>query len=152
MLNYNANLTNIFNVLCKINKMHFLRTHCSHPCVGPFLTIKVSFFLLSIFVYELISTPKILTFLPNPVPENEKLPCLSNPIPNPKYLYLSMPTFLVKVTAPNKQFYWLSRILAEVNASTYLINNVNFYYFPMIKCNQAASIKFYFCFSTLSMK
>ena len=47
---------------------------------------------------------KIITFLPNPVPENEKLPCLSNPIPYPEYLYLSISAFLVKVTPPNKQF------------------------------------------------
>ena len=54
---------------------------CSKPCVGPFPRIKIYFFLLSIFVDELISTPKIIIFLPNLVPGNEKLPCVSNPIP-----------------------------------------------------------------------
>ena len=41
-------------------------------------------------VDELMSTPKIITFLPNPVPGNEKLPCLSNPILYPEYPYLLM--------------------------------------------------------------
>ena len=53
---------------------------CPKPCVGPFPRIKISFSLLSIFVVELISARKIITLLPNPVPGNEKLPCLSNPI------------------------------------------------------------------------
>ena len=48
--------------------------------------------------------PKIITFLPNVIPGNEKLPCLSNPIPYPEYLYLSISIFLINVTAPNKQF------------------------------------------------
>ena len=48
--------------------------------VGRFPRIKISFFLLSVFVDDLISTPKIITFLPTPFP-NEKLQCLPNPIP-----------------------------------------------------------------------
>ena len=70
----------------------------------------MSFFLLSIFVDELISTPKIITFWPNPVPKNQKFPgnqkfpCLSNPLPYREYPNLSMSAFLVKLTAPNKQF------------------------------------------------
>ena len=77
---------------------------CSSPCVAPSLKIKIYLFLLSIFVDELISTPKIITILPNPVPGNEKLPWLSNPIPYPKYPYLLMSEFLVRLTALNKQF------------------------------------------------
>ena len=53
---------------------------CSNPCVGPFPRIKISFFLLSVIVNELMSTPKTVTFQPALLP-NEKLPCLSNPIP-----------------------------------------------------------------------
>ena len=54
---------------------------CFNPCVGSFSRMKISFFLLSIFVDERISTPKIITFKPTPLlNENEKLPCLSNPI------------------------------------------------------------------------
>ena len=51
-----------------------------------------------------MSTPKIITFWPYPPPGSEKFPFLSNPIPYPKYPYLSMSAFLVKVTAPNEQF------------------------------------------------
>ena len=51
-----------------------------------------------------MSIPKIITFRPNPLPGNEKLPCLPNPNPYPEYPYLSMSEFLVKLTAPNKQF------------------------------------------------
>ena len=53
---------------------------------------------------EFISTPKIITFIPVPPLGCEKYPCLSNPIPYPKYLYLSISTFLVKLSAPSKQF------------------------------------------------
>ena len=51
-----------------------------------------------------MSAPKIITFLPNPVPGNEKLLCLSNPISYPEYLYLSISAFLIRLTAPNKKF------------------------------------------------
>ena len=96
---------NFFPVTIKLIEYIFSALSvCSSPCVGPSLKIKIYFFLLSIFVDELMSTPKIITFLPNPVPGNEKLPCLSNPIPYPEYPYLSMSAFLVKLTAPNKQF------------------------------------------------
>ena len=54
---------------------------------------------------EFISAPKINRFWPNPPPGNEKLDLLSNPIPEPEYPYLSISAFLVKVTAPNKQFF-----------------------------------------------
>ena len=66
--------------------------------------ILICLFLLSISIEELISTPKTIIFWLNPPPRNEKLPFLSNPIPYPEYPYLSMPAFLVKVAAPNKQF------------------------------------------------
>ena len=51
-----------------------------------------------------MSTPRIITFLPNPVPGNEKLLFLSNPIPYPEYPYFSMSALLVNLAAPNKQF------------------------------------------------
>ena len=75
----------------------------SNPCVGPLPRIKVSFFLLSIFVEGLISTLKIITFLPKSTP-NEKGVSLSNPIPYPEYPYWSISAFLVNLTDPNKQF------------------------------------------------
>ena len=46
----------------------------------------------------------IITFLPVTPLGCEKNPFLSNPIPYPEYLHLSISTFLVNVTAPNKQF------------------------------------------------
>ena len=54
---------------------------CSSPCVGPFPITNMYFFLLSIWADELISTPKINKFWPNPPPGNEKADRLSNPIP-----------------------------------------------------------------------
>ena len=77
----------------------------SNPCVGLLPRIKIFFLLLSIFVGELIFTPKTFTFLPVPPLEWEKNLCLSDPIQYPEYLYLSKSTFFVKLTAPNKQFY-----------------------------------------------
>ena len=40
----------------------------SNPGVGPSPRIKVSFLLLSTGTEQLISTPKIIQFLPNPLP------------------------------------------------------------------------------------
>ena len=100
--NYNAGSYKIFVFSVKLIEYIFPALGvCSNLCVGPFPKNKLSFFLLSIFVDELISTPKIITFLPNPVPGNEKLICLSDPIPQPEYPYLSISAFLVNVTAPN---------------------------------------------------
>ena len=60
--------------------------------------------MLLIFVDKLISTPKIITVLPNPIPGDKKLPCLSNQIPYPEYLYFLIAAFLVRISASNKQF------------------------------------------------
>ena len=49
-----------------------------------------------------MSNRKSITFLLNPVPRNEKRPCLSNQIPYPEYPCLSMSAFLVILTVPNK--------------------------------------------------
>ena len=75
----------------------------SNPCVGPLPRIEMSFFLLSIFDDELVSTPKIMTFLPISLP-NEKDVSLWNPVPYPEYPYLSISEFLVSLTDPSKQF------------------------------------------------
>ena len=45
-----------------------------------------------------MSNPKIITLQPNPPAKNEKVPRLSNPIPYPEYLYLSISAFLVDLT------------------------------------------------------
>ena len=60
-------------------------------------------------------TPKIITFRPNPVPGNEKLLFLSNPVPYPEYLYFSILAFLVKTTAPNKQFSSVGSLLVVLS-------------------------------------
>ena len=88
-----------------MNIFFFADRVCFNLCVGPLPRIKLSFFLLSIFVDELISTPKIITFLPVTPLGWEKKPCLSNLIPYPEYLYCSISAgCLVKLTALNKQF------------------------------------------------
>ena len=106
MLHYNASLNK--TLLCSVKLIEYIFSAvsvCYNPCLGPLLKIKITFFLFSIFVDELISAPKIITLLSNPVPGNE-LPCLSNPIPYPEYLYfsaylsLSISVFLVKLTEP----------------------------------------------------
>ena len=43
-------------------------------------------------------------FLLNAVSGNEKVPFLSDPIPYPEYLYLSISAFLVRLTASHKLF------------------------------------------------
>ena len=67
------------------SKIHLMQLVPSNPCVGPLPRIKISFFLLSTCTEELISTPKIIQFLPNPLP-NENSAYLSNPVPYPEYL------------------------------------------------------------------
>ena len=84
---------------------------CSSTWVGPLPSTNMSFFLLSMCKKNLISTPKINTFSPNSVPGNEKHVLLSNPIPQPEYPYLSISAFLVKVTAPNKQFFGVRSLM-----------------------------------------
>ena len=138
--------TKIFIMLCKINRIHFFlqSLYVLILYLAPLTKIKI-LFLLSTCTEELMSTQKIITFLPNPIPGNGKLPCLSNPISQPEYLYLSISAFFAKETAPNKIFSAYRKII------TYLIKNVIVYYFPIIKCNfilfQTASIEFYSCFS-----
>ena len=68
----------------------------------------------------------IITFLPVPPLGCEKNPCLSNPIPYPEYLYLSVRSFLVILTAPTKQF---SSVGSNFKIYTYVIKNVNVYLF-----------------------
>ena len=52
-----------------------------------------------------LSTPKIITFLPNPIAGNPKVPFISYPIPYPEYLYLSISAFFINLTTPDKEFY-----------------------------------------------
>ena len=103
---YNANSNRIFFLFSKIKCILFSTVNAVAPypyVVRSSPRIKIPFLLLSTCKEELISTPKIIQFLPNPLP-TENVPFLSNPIPYPVYLYLSISLFLVKVTALNKQF------------------------------------------------
>ena len=54
-------------------------------------------FFLQLMLYHLILMQVVQQ-------ELKKVPFLSNPMPYPECLYLSISTFLVKATAPNKQF------------------------------------------------
>ena len=77
----------------------------SNICIGPLPRIRISFFLLSACADELISTPKIMTFLPDPLlSDNVKLSLVSDTDPYSQYLYLSRSAFLVSLTANNKEF------------------------------------------------
>ena len=105
-------------------------TVCSNPFVEPLPRIKISFLLLSIFVHGLISTPKIITFLPVLPLGCEKNYFPLNPTPYPEYLYLSISAFSVDVTASDKHFSRITWITAYVIIFTYLINNVNFATLP----------------------
>ena len=75
-----------FNIVCSVKLIENIFQHLAYvliPVLDLFQELKYPFFypILSIFVDELISTPKNITFLHNPVTGNEKLSCLSNPIP-----------------------------------------------------------------------
>ena len=63
------------------------------------------YFFLVLACEELLPkfAPKIIQFLPTPLPKLNS-PCLSNPIPYPLYLCLSISVFLVKLTAPTNNF------------------------------------------------
>ena len=90
LLHYNSDLNKILYFLVKLIQYIFSALSVfSNPCVGPIPRIEMPFFLLSIFVDELISTPKIITFLPLSLP-TEKDVFLSNPIPYLEYPYLSI--------------------------------------------------------------
>ena len=52
---------------------------------------------------ELLSKPKIITFLAASISKLQKLP-LSNVIPYPLYRYFSLSLFFSILVAPNKQF------------------------------------------------
>ena len=75
----------------------------SIPCIKPLLRTKMFLVLLFACLELVKSAPKIITFLPYPPLGCVKLPLESDPIPYPEYLYLSISTFFVNLTAPNRQ-------------------------------------------------
>ena len=102
----------------------------SNPCVGPLQESRYLFFLLSMCADEIISVPIIITFLPNPLPSDNKIPFPSNPIPYQKYLYLSESVFLVKLTAPNKESF---SVKSELYLHSHKFISYNFHHIFMIK-------------------
>ena len=77
-----------------------------------------------------ISAPDIITFLPKPLPsDNEILPRASNPVLHPEYLHLLKSAFLVKLTAPNKEFLNVKSAFSYV----YIVGNVNYHYILVSK-------------------
>ena len=77
--------------------------------MNPLQRTEILFILLLACTELLLSTPKIITFSPKLPQGNEKVPPESNPVPYPLYLYLSMPLFLVSLTAPINDFLMLDR-------------------------------------------
>ena len=74
-------------------------------CIGPLTRINKSYFLLSTRQDEFISTPNIITLLPNPLPlDQEKVPFTTNLFPIPECLFLSKSALLINLTAPSKGF------------------------------------------------
>ena len=78
------------------------------------------FFLLSICTDELISTPKIMTFLPQWKFESEKSESKSNPLSLPLYTYLSGSAFLINLRPPNKQSF---KAKSEFNTCGHIFNS-----------------------------
>ena len=76
-----------------------------NPCFGPSPRIKIFLFLLSICAAELISAPKIMTFLPLNPSVNKNSERESNTMPYLLCLYLSGSALLVSTTDPNKQLF-----------------------------------------------
>ena len=76
------------------NRIHILERidptkRNSKECIEPFPKIRISFFVLSTCLDELISAPNIVTFSPNLLlSDNKKRPTASNPITYPECLYL----------------------------------------------------------------
>ena len=63
------------------------------------------FSLLSVCTEELLLTPNIITFLPNPLPsDNKNVWRVSNPIPYLEKKYLSASAISVNLNAQNKEF------------------------------------------------
>ena len=91
----------LFVALVLIEYIFSAVNECSpDPCVGPFPRIKMSIFY---FQYEQMNSylPQILPKLPVGC---EKTPFPSNPVPYPKYLYLSTSAFSVNLTAQTNNF------------------------------------------------
>ena len=105
LLYYNANLkTSFFLFSVKLIEYIFSAVSVwSNTYVGPLPRIKIFF-----FYYQY---PEMNSYLLQRLLHFHQLHCLlkkniflSDPMPYPEYLYLSISTFFLNVIAPNKQF------------------------------------------------
>ena len=101
--------------MCKVNRYFasVVNVVTSNPCAGPLPRIKISFLLLSIWADELISTPRMITFLSTLPSGKEYSPQESNLMPWPVYLYLSRCVFLVSFTDPNQQLHSVKWVMCK---------------------------------------
>ena len=116
-----------------------------NPCVGSSPRIKIHNLLLSTCTEELLSAPTFITVLPNPPVVKEKIPFLSNLIPYPEELCISVSASLTNFPASNKEFPSLLLSLqfttvhyclySYIVPQIYFINNIYVYCFFMSKCN-----------------
>ena len=94
------------------------------------LDLRTPFLLLPACTEELLSTPYIMTFLPNPSPlDTEKNPRASNTITYLEQEYLSESGFLVHLTEPNKKFPNVT-LMSRLSGNLYFITKI--YYSLMI--------------------
>ena len=85
------------------------------PKVSPLPNSKKLFYRLSVWDGELLSAPKIMTFLAKLLPKFHS-PFQSNAISYPLYTYLLLSSSFPILHAPNKQFFnakFLSRIFGQ---------------------------------------
>ena len=71
----------MFSWICKISCIFVVTAVSSDLCVEPLLRTKTFFFLLSTFTEELLSTPKIMIFLPQLPSGNKNCERALNSIP-----------------------------------------------------------------------
>ena len=91
----------------------------SNLCAGPSLRTRISFFLLSVCINKLWSTPKITTFLPYSQFANENCKRASNQILKPLNPNLSGSTFSYNFTAPHKQLPSLNVVFKSFDRVSY---------------------------------
>ena len=73
----------------------------SNTYVRPLSRINI-FLLLSTCTDEVLSAPNIITAFANQLFYNEKAPRTSNEIPHTEYKFVSVSSFLVNLTSPDK--------------------------------------------------
>ena len=90
-----------------------------NPYDGTLPRIEICFPLLSICHDELISTPKVMTFLSMLAPGAESSEREKNPMPWPLYKYLSRSALLANLTLSNVQSF---KVKSEFKSRDYVSN------------------------------